>query len=103
MEIPMAEIARNVGYVDQLSLRQFKRRSQRIKIHRFHQRPPQLHSSSLEYGIQGKRPEYSTRAAGLGHDTWFRTWAEFLLSVSEGERKNRSSRRANACVDSHGG
>jgi len=41
----MAEIARNVGYVDQLSLRQFKRRSQRIKIHRFHQRPPQLHNS----------------------------------------------------------
>jgi len=26
--------------VDQLSLRQFKRWSQRIKIHRFHQRPP---------------------------------------------------------------
>jgi hypothetical protein len=32
MEIPMAEIARNVGYVDQLSLRQFKRWNQRIRF-----------------------------------------------------------------------
>ena len=32
MEIPMAEIARHVGYVDQLSLRQFKRWNQRIRF-----------------------------------------------------------------------
>ena len=32
MEIPMAEIARHVGYVDQLSLRQFEKWSQQIRF-----------------------------------------------------------------------
>jgi len=56
MEMPMAEIARHVGYVDQLSLRQFKRWSQRIKIHRFHQRPPHPLSTSPTSFI---RPVYN--------------------------------------------
>jgi hypothetical protein len=52
MEIPMAEIARHVGYVDQLSLRQFKRWNQRIRFIDFINVPifPNLRSRILHDG-----------------------------------------------------
>jgi hypothetical protein len=53
MEIPMAEIARHVGDVDQLSLRQFKKWSQQIRLMDFIDVPhslltPELQRSSFQ-------------------------------------------------------
>ena len=44
MEIPMAEIAKHAGDVDQLSLRQFKKSSQQIRFIDFINVPPEMES-----------------------------------------------------------
>ena len=55
MEMPMAEIARHMGDVDQASLTQFKKWSQRIKIHRFHQRSSGTHCEKNDFFARNGR------------------------------------------------